>query len=156
MKLHYRTVILLALALVLVLVACVAPALATVQKGPVWGVPTAAGTPLASVVPVNPAKFTCLPLSGPFMGSHSTYDFQSDAVGSAPTMFPDGTFSSITTILAVMDPTAGNNEWSAPWTPYVVGKHVALCENGVTITFDRPQAAVGAVVAPDNWGGLSP
>ena len=141
---------LVALVLLLVLVVCVAPALATVQTIPSGQVPTVTGTaPFASQPPIDPAKLTCMPLSGPFMGAHFSWDFRYDAPSSAPTGFPGGSFSGITSIYTILQ---GPWNWDAAWTPNIVGHHVAYCEYGVLITFDQPQCAVGAVVEADRYG----
>ena len=158
MKRHYRIAVLLALTAVFLLVVSVVPALATTPKCQTGTPPTAVAGSLASLPKISyPGPYTCTPLTGPYMGTRSSYNFQNDPLGSygEPFLFgigpvPDGAIWGISDIVAV------GNGWLT-WRPQIAGKHLAYCDGSVNdpdieISFAQPQAAVGVMVEPDEFG----
>ena len=165
MKRHYRIAALLALIAVFVLVVSVAKVLATVHKSGKAVPPTAGTASVPSFAKqIEDTLLTCWPLTGPAMGTHSTYNFQNDPLGTVtayPFLFgnglvPDGAMWGVAEIDHV---TNGNpDEWSFNnWRPFTIGKHVAFCyeDTGdpyVWIEFGKPQSAVGVVAEADYYG----
>ena len=142
-----RLPILLALTVALLLALSVSPALAATEGYNAPAAATQAGATVAAPVYVA-GPWTCWGFTAPTSVKLAhLYDFSTDLNGSAPTTFPDGTFSGITAVREI------ENGW-ATWNPQIPGKHVATVYGAgiVTITFGKQcMSAVGVVAEPNAW-----
>ncbi len=104
-----------------------------------------APTPVQAAPAVAESDPTLTWIDDPALIVPSTvYNFAGDAEFSSPTTFPGGAFAGTGEVRVT------GNSWMT-WNPNVSGIHVLFASTGsYEIRFDTPQAAVGAVVEPNN------
>ena len=152
MRQLWRTGVLFALVLILLLALGVAPALAAASPQASTG--TLPGAPQAATPAQGAVLYVPTVVGIDYAPSSVKYDFSGDALGSVPTHYNFGVFDGISGIYVV-----GQNWMNPPGGGWPTGKHIAYVANapkGIVITFDQPQVFAAAAVQPNIWYYTSP